>query len=125
VTAGQAGRSRPSARRNDDTGGMWIVTGLVLGVVAYAGIVLMAVAGFTAVVPLVVIPPVLVALIGGNNLLGGGRSHGRSPGRPVGQGRARLSSSGPNGAVKPDTLPATSGQGGPPNRGAEGPSGPP
>ncbi|HEV3366430.1 MAG TPA: hypothetical protein VG054_03130 [Acidimicrobiales bacterium] len=103
---------------------MWIVTGLVLGVVAYAGIVLMAVAGFTAVLPLVVIPPVLVALIGGNNLLGGGRSHGRSPGRPVGQGRAPLSS-GPNGAVRPDTLPASSGQGGPATRGAEGPSGPP
>jgi hypothetical protein len=125
VTAGRAGRRRPEARRLDDRGGVWIVTGLVLGVVAYVGIVLMAVAGFTAVLPLVVIPPVLVALIGGNNLLGGGRSHGRSPGRPVGQGRSPLSSGGPNGAIRPDTLPAPGGPGWPASRGAQGPSGPP
>jgi hypothetical protein len=103
---------------------MWIITGLVLGVLAYVGIVLMAVAGFTAVVPLVVIPPVLLALIGGNNLLGGGRSRGRSQGPPVGEGRAPLPSRGPNGAVRPDTLPAPGGRGGPANRGAEGSSGP-
>ena len=80
---------------------MWIVTGIVLGVLVYAGMVLMCVAGFTAVAPLVVIPPVLVGLIAANNLLGGGRTHGRSPGRPVGGGQAPLSSSGPNGPVKP------------------------
>ena len=90
-------------RRRDDAGGVWIITGIVLGVLLYGFIVLMYVAGFTTVAPLVVIPPVLVALIAGNNLLGGGRTHGRSPGRPVGGGQAPLSSSGPNGPVKPGT----------------------
>jgi hypothetical protein len=89
------------SRPRDDSGGVWIVTGLVVGAVVYAGMVVMMVAGFTVVAPLVVIPPVLAALIGANNLLGGGRSHGRSPGRPVGQGRAPLSSSGPNGVRPP------------------------
>lgn len=93
-------------RPRDDGGGVWIVTGLVLGAVVYAGLVLMVVAGVTAVVPLVLVPPVLIGLIAANNLLGGGRSHGRSPGRPVGQGRAPLSSSGPNGAMPTD--PSTS-----------------
>jgi hypothetical protein len=65
------------------------------------------VAGFTVVAPLVVIPPVLGALIGANNLLGGGRTHGRSPGRPVGEGQAPLSSSGPNGALPADSPPAS------------------
>jgi hypothetical protein len=89
----------------DDGGGVWIKTAVVLGLLVYLGVVLMAVAGFTVVVPLVVVPPVLVALIGANNLLGGGRSHGRSPGRPVGQGRAPLSSSGPNGPLEPESAP--------------------
>ncbi len=97
-----------ASRTRDDGGGVWIVTGLVLGAAVYAGMVLMVVAGVTAVVPLVVIPPVLVALIAANNLLGGGRSHGRSPGRPVGRGRAPLSSSGPNGAI-PTEPPTTEG----------------
>ncbi len=96
-------RGRPGSRQPDDTGGVWIVTGIVLGVLLYGFIVLMDVAGFTVVAPLVIIPPVLVALIAGNNLLGGGRTHGRSPGRPVGGGQAPLSSSGPNGPVKPAT----------------------
>jgi hypothetical protein len=92
--------------RLDDAGGVWIITAVVLGLLVYIGVVLMAVAGFTAVVPLVVVPPVLAALIGGNNLLGGGRSHGRSPGRPLGQGQAPRSSSGPNGpVVAPETTP--------------------
>jgi hypothetical protein len=93
---------RPAAKRpppRTDDGGVWIVTGLVLGGIVYAGMVAMLVAGFTPVAPLVVVPPVLLALIAANNLLGGGRSHGRSAGRPVGQGRAPLSSSGPNGPV--------------------------
>jgi hypothetical protein len=84
---------------------VWIATGILLGVLVYLGIVVMAIAGFTVVVPLVVVPPVMVALIGANNLLGGGRTYGRSPGRPVGQGRAPLSSSGPNGPVKPAESP--------------------
>jgi len=84
---------------------VWIVTGLVLGAVVYAGMVLMVAAGVTAVVPLVVIPPVLVALIAANSLLGGGRSHGRSPGRPAGQGPAPLSSRGPNAAIPADPSP--------------------
>ncbi len=99
-------RSSPStrwpARRADDRGGVWIITGLVLGAVVYAGVVVMAAAGFTGVVPLVVVPPVLVAIIGANNLLGGGRTHGRTAGRP---GRGPLSSSGPNGPVVPGSPP--------------------
>jgi hypothetical protein len=35
---------------------VWILTGVVLGALLYAGIVLMAIAGFTPVLPLVVIP---------------------------------------------------------------------
>jgi hypothetical protein len=68
----------------DDCGGVWIVTGVLLCILVYAGVVLMDIAGFTAVLPLVVIPPVLVALIAGSSLLGGGRGSGRrgSTGRP-------------------------------------------
>jgi hypothetical protein len=84
---------------------VWIVTGLALGAVVYAGMVLMVVAGVTAVVPLVVIPPVLVALIGANSLLGGGRSPGRSPVRPVGPAPAPRSSRGPEGAIPADPSP--------------------
>ncbi len=90
---------RPPAGPAGDDGGVWIVTGLVLGGIVYAGLVTMLVAGFTPVAPLVVVPPVLLALVAANNLLGGGRSHGRSSGEPVGRGRAPLSSSGPNGPV--------------------------
>jgi hypothetical protein len=93
--------------RRDDTGGVWIVTGIVLGLIVYAGIILMAVAGFSAVIPLVVIPPVIVALIAASSLIGGGRTHGQPAGRPVGQGRAPLSSSGPNGKLKPESVPMT------------------
>ncbi len=88
-------------RRRDDAGGVWIVTGIVLGVLLYGFIVLMEVAGFTAVAPLVVIPPVLLGLIAANNLLRGSRSQGRPAGRPVGGGRAHLPSSGANGPVEP------------------------
>lgn len=103
-------------RVRDDRGGMWIVTGLVLGGVVYAGTVVMLAAGFSAVAPLVVIPPVLVALIGANNLLGGGRTHGRPPGRPVAPDQAPMSSSRPNG---PGTTGST-----PPAAPTEEPSGP-
>jgi hypothetical protein len=60
---------------------VWIVTGIVLGALVYAGCVLMAVAGFSAVVPLVVVPPVLLGIIAANSLLGGGRDHRRPQGR--------------------------------------------
>jgi hypothetical protein len=106
---GEPAAHRPPVRAgDDDAGGVWIITGIVLGLLVYLGIVVMAVAGFTVVVPLVVLPPVVAALIGANNLLGGGRGYGRSPGRPVGQGRAPLSSSGPNGPVKPGATPPPS-----------------
>jgi hypothetical protein len=85
-------------RHRNDAGGVWIVTGLVLGAIVYAGMVTMLVAGFTPVTPLVVIPPVLVALIAGNNLIGGGRSYGRTAARPEGQGQTPRSSGGPDGA---------------------------
>ena len=81
---------------------MWIVTGLVLGAVVYAGMVLMMVAGVTAVVPLVVIPPVLVALIGANSLLGeGGATAGHRAGRWAGAG-PRSRPAGPNGVIPTD-----------------------
>jgi hypothetical protein len=99
--------SRPPRRVPDDSGGVWIATGIVLGLLVYAGMVLMQVAGFSGVAPMVVIPPVLLALIAANNLLGGGRTHGRSQGRPVGQGQAPLSSSGPNGSMAAEAVPPT------------------
>ena len=39
-------------------GGVWIVTGVGARLLVYGGVVLMAVAGFTAVLPLVILPPV-------------------------------------------------------------------
>jgi hypothetical protein len=87
------------ARRRDDAGGVWIRTGVALGALVYAGVLVMAAAGFTAVLPLVVLPPVLVGVIGAANLLGG-RTHGRGTGAPA-RGGPPLSSSGssgPNGA---------------------------
>jgi hypothetical protein len=88
-------------RHPDDRGGVWIATGIVLGAVVYAGCVLMAVAGFSAVVPLVVVPPVLLGIIAANSLLGGGRDHQPSRGRRQVHGQAPLSSSGGNGALEP------------------------
>ena len=75
-------------RTPDDTGGVWIVTGIVMGALVYAGMVTMLVAGFTPVTPFVIMPPVLLALIAGNSLIGGGRTPGRSRGRPAGDGAA-------------------------------------
>ena len=118
MTGARAGACGPR-RRADDAGGVWILTGIVLGAIVYAGMVLMAVAGFTAVIPLVVIPPVLVAMIGANSLLGGGRgptrsSSGRdvpgpvasSPGGPVGTGATNGTGKGlgpPASGAGPDT----------------------
>jgi hypothetical protein len=79
------------------------MTGLVLGLLAYGGVVVLLIAGYTAVIPIVVTPLALAALIGASNLLGGGRTYGRTPGRPVGAGQAPLSSSGPNGPLPDGT----------------------
>ena len=68
-----AGRGTPV---RDDEGGVWIATGIVLGILMYAFIVLMDVAGFTAVLPLVVLPAVVLGLMAANNLLNGGRGYG-------------------------------------------------
>ena len=62
----------------DDAGGVWIVTGWVLGGLAYLGVVLAWHAGYTVAVPFVVIPAVLVFMVGAGNLLSGKR-----PGRPA------------------------------------------
>ena len=62
----------------DDAGGVWITTGWIVGVIVYAGVLVTWHAGFTAAVPFVVIPPVLVILIAAGNLLGG-RSTRRAP----------------------------------------------
>jgi hypothetical protein len=68
----------------DDAGGVWIVTGVVLCVLVYGLVVLMDVAGFTEVAPLVILPPVVLGLIAANNLLRGGRGYGGSSGRRAG-----------------------------------------
>ena len=70
---GDAGEAR-------DAGGVWIAVGVVGGILVYAFAVLLYVAGFTVIVPVVVIPPVLVALIAASNLLGG-RSHREGGGK--------------------------------------------
>jgi hypothetical protein len=62
----------------DDVGGVWIVTGWLLGGLVYVSVVLAWHAGFTAAAPFVVIPAVLVFMIGAGNLLSGKR-----PGRPA------------------------------------------
>jgi hypothetical protein len=84
VTSPAPGRAGRGAGR-DDAGGVWIITGILLGALVYAGMVLMLVAGFTAIVPFVVIPPVIVAMIGANSLLGGGRPSrpARAPSGPI------------------------------------------
>jgi hypothetical protein len=88
----------------DDRGGIWIVTGWTVGLLVYAGVVLMAAAGFTAVLPLVVVPPVLLGLIGAGNLLGGrthGRTHSRAPHSPSASGgSAPAQGSGATGAAE-------------------------
>ncbi len=87
--------------RLDDTGGVWIITAVILGLLMYVGVVVMLVAGFTVVAPLAVLPPVLVGLIGGNSLLGGGRRHGRPVPDPVPLGPLPRSSDGPDGPIAP------------------------
>jgi hypothetical protein len=62
----------------DDAGGVWIVTGWVVGLLVYAGVVLAWHAGFTAATPFVVIPPVLLVMIGAGNWMSGKRG-----GRPA------------------------------------------
>ena len=66
-------------RDRDDAGGVWIVTGWVVGLVLYAGVVLAWHAGFGAAAPFVVIPPVLVVMIGAGNLISGRRPHRPPP----------------------------------------------
>ncbi|MBV8462578.1 MAG: hypothetical protein JO368_04745 [Acidimicrobiales bacterium] len=81
-----SGPARPPRRRvrgTDDEGGVWITTGILLGLLAYGAVLLMLVAGDTAVLPLVVVPPALVVLIGAGNLLGGPRRPAPQPARPL------------------------------------------
>jgi hypothetical protein len=74
------------------------------GVALYLFCVVMAAAGFSSIIPLIVIVPVLVLLIGGGNLLGG-RSHGRTRAAgPPGMEPAPLSSTGANGPVAPQRV---------------------
>ena len=70
------------SRERGDAGGLWIGIGIAGGVVLYAGMLIMLVAGFGAILPFVVIPPVLIGLIGANSLLGGPRRP-RPPARPI------------------------------------------
>jgi hypothetical protein len=81
-----------------------IKVAVAAGVALYLFCVIMAAAGFTSIIPLIVIVPVLVLLIGGGNMLGG-RSHGRTRAAgPPGLESAPLSSSGPNGPVVPQRV---------------------
>jgi hypothetical protein len=64
----------------DDAGGVWIITGWVLGGLVYLGVLVAWHAGFTAAAPFVVIPAVLLVMVGAGNLLSG-----RRPGRPAPQ----------------------------------------
>jgi hypothetical protein len=81
-----------------------IKVAVAAGVALYLFCVIMAAAGFTSIIPLIVIVPVLVLLIGGGNMLGG-RSHGRTRAAgPPGLEAAPLSSSGPNGPVAPQRV---------------------
>jgi len=73
-----AGRRADPDRLRDDAGGVWIVTGCLLGVLVYAGVVVAWIAGFGAAIVLVVIPPLLLIMIGAGNLIGGRRA-----GRPA------------------------------------------
>lgn len=72
------------AGRGDD-GGVWIATGWALGVLVYAWCVVMVIAGFTAVLPLVVVPPVIVLLIVGSHVVGGPRNYGGRGGGATGE----------------------------------------
>ena len=93
----------------DDAGGVWIVTGWVLGFLVYVGVVFAWHAGFTGATPFVVIPPVLLIMVGAGNLISGRRS-----GRP-----------GPR-FNRPDPVPLASLRGEPePNRATDGADGPP
>ncbi|MGO9029863.1 MAG: hypothetical protein ACLQOZ_14695 [Acidimicrobiales bacterium] len=93
-------RRNAGARAFDDSGGLWIRVGIAGAVVFYAGLVVMLAAGFTAILPFVVIPLVLVALVGANALLGGPRRRERPsarPIRPADRGVVSPSSEGPKG----------------------------
>jgi hypothetical protein len=86
VPAGTAIRAAGAVadRPRDDAGGVWIRTGIVLGVLFFAFMVVLWAAGFDAIAPFVVIPIVLVALIGANSLLGGPRKREQLAPRPIG-----------------------------------------
>ena|GEM_PF-1066227 len=77
------GRRRTAARRpdrvRDDAGGVWIITGWVLGGLVYLGVIVAWHAGFSPAAPFVVIPAVLVVMIGAGNLLTGKRPGRRAP----------------------------------------------
>jgi len=75
----------PTRRATGDGGGVAIKTGVVLGILVYAGAVFLTVIGFHAMAPLVVVPPVLVVLIGAGSLLGGGVHGSARSARPPGQ----------------------------------------
>lgn len=112
--SGTGGRARAHSRRaQPEGGGVWIATGLLLGLLAYGGVLLMLVAGYTAVLPLAVVPLVLVGLIAAANLLGG-RSYGQTAGPRAVEGQSPVPSSG---MADPGGLP-TAGSGAPEVRGA-------
>jgi hypothetical protein len=66
-----AGAPRGDDHRRSDAGGVWIVTGWVVGLILWAGVLVAWHAGFGAAAPFVVIPAILVFMIGAGNLIGG------------------------------------------------------
>jgi hypothetical protein len=76
------GTGAPSAGPFDETGGMWINIAIAGGAVMYIGCIVMLAAGFSAIAPFVILPPVFLALIAANSLLGGPRRP-RPPARPI------------------------------------------
>lgn len=79
----------PTRRTTGDGGGVAIATGIVLGILVYAGAVFLTVIGFHAMEPIVAIPPVLIVLIGAGSLLGGGVHGSARPPRLPDQSEAR------------------------------------
>ena len=94
-----------TARLRDDAGGVWIVTGWVLGCVVYAGVVVVWHAGFAPALPFVVIPPLLLVMIGAGNWISGRRAHRPPPRFNRPDLAAPAPATGPASAPAPSTAP--------------------
>lgn len=103
-----------TARPRNDEGGIWIKLGIALGIFFYAMIVLMLIAGVTAVLPLIVVPPAIAVMIALNGFIGGPRrpqpvprpidEHGGTPAETL--GGAQAVAEGPEPSPLADDAPA-------------------